>query len=42
MLLSIMGKVFMINQERQLMQMNKFLVDIINLLKVKNQTMSTK
>jgi hypothetical protein len=33
-LLSIMKKVLMINQERQLMQMNIFLVDIINLLTV--------
>jgi hypothetical protein len=39
-LLFIMGK--MINQESQLMQTNKFLVVIINLLTVKNQTISTK
>ncbi len=39
-LLFIMGK--MINQERQLMQMNKFLIVIINLLTVKNQTILTK
>jgi hypothetical protein len=37
-LLSIMGKVLMINQERQLMQTNKFLVNIFNLLTIKNQT----
>jgi hypothetical protein len=42
MLLSIMRKVLMINQERQLMQTNKFLFVIITLLTVKNQTMSTK
>jgi hypothetical protein len=32
----------MIDQERQLMQTSKFLINIINLLTVKNQTMSTK
>ncbi len=39
-LLSIMGE--MINQERQLMQMNEFLIDIINLLTLKNKTILTK
>jgi hypothetical protein len=32
----------MINQERQLMQTNKFLIVIINLLTLKNQTVLTK